>query len=172
MGHRARYVNKTALRRLCRHLTPDNALVIETAIETGLRVSDVLHITKNRLIPPNKITFIARKTGKKGEKTINIDLFSRLLRNGNKKFVFPSVVDGRKTRTRQAVWSNMRRAYSGDGRAPSPHSARQAYAVALARQKGIDAVRRELQHTHTDTTISYALADVLQARQKTDDVDD
>jgi len=65
----------------------------------------------------------------------------------------------------------MKRAYDGKGRAPSPHTARQAYAVALAREKGIDAVKRELQHSHMDTTLAYALADVLQARNFPQGVD-
>ena len=171
MGTRARYFSRPDIMRLCGSLTDDNALAIETALATGLRVSDILHLTKERLIPPDKIFFVARKTGKKGVKVIDKRLFQRLLRNGNRKFVFPNRRDGRRTRTRQAVWSNMRRAYGGKGRAPSPHSARQAYAVALAREQGIDAVKRELQHSHTDTTLAYALADVMQARNFQQDVD-
>ena len=146
-------------------MTRDNALALEVAEATGLRIGDVLKIEKKALKSPDTITYKAQKTGKKGEKKITPELFDRLERSGNMRWCFPSPRNGRKKRTRQAVWADMHKLKKrGEGRVPSPHSARKAYAVRLAFEKGIAAVGVELQHTHQDTTMIYAMADVLEER--------
>ena len=167
MGYRSKYATPSTLDEYKKHVTPQNALALEVCEQTGLRIGDVLKIEKRALKPPDTIIYRAQKTHRKGVKKITPALMERLQAAGNGRWVFPSPRNGRKKRTRQAVFVAMRRA-GVKYRLPaaSPHSARKSYAVRLARDLGLDAVARELQHSHYDTTILYALADVLDERMK------
>ena len=167
MGSRSKYVTDDVLDKYIHLLPQKDALALEVCRATGLRIGDVLKIEKKALKSPDTIVYRAQKTGKKGEKKISPELFERLKDSGNGRWCFPSPRNGRRKRSRQAVYIAMKReALKGGLPRASPHSARKAYAVALAKKAGFDAVARELQHTHYDTTILYALADVLEARAK------
>lgn len=101
------------------------------------------------------------QTGKRRCVGLPADLRADILAQAGPVWAFP----GRKPdkpRTRQAVWKDVRRAAKAF-RLPvnaGTHSARKVYAVELLKEYGdIDRVAKNLNHTHMETTLIYALAD-------------
>lgn len=132
---------------------------MRTALQTGLRISDVLELRPEQLRPHFWVT--ERKTGKRRQVGLPEPLLSDLKNAAGERWVF----EGRSPkdhRTRQAVWKDMKRAAKAF-RLPvnvGPHSARKVYAVELLRKYGdIDRVRRALNHNSETITLLYAMAD-------------
>lgn len=140
-------------------LTDTNRLVMRTALQTGLRVGDVLALTPDRLKPHFWVT--EQKTGKPRQVGLPEPLLSDLRSHAGEYWVFPGR-NPRKHHTRQAVWKDVKRAAAAF-RLPqnvAPHSARKVYAVELLKKYGdIDRVRRALNHGSESVTLIYALAD-------------
>lgn len=148
-------------------LTDTNRLVMRTALQTGLRVGDVLALKPDRLKPHFWVT--EQKTGKKRQVGLPEPLLSDLKKHAGKDWVFPGR-NPRKHHTRQAVWKDVKRAAEAF-RLPqnvAPHSARKVYAVELMKRYGdIEKVRRALNHSSETVTLIYALADQqLQSKYK------
>lgn len=147
----------TVLERL---LMPENALVIETMLQTGLRVSDVLALTSAQLRTGQRFTVVESKTGKGKRIRIGKSLYLRLLSICGKKYVFQHARDPNKHRTRQAVWADVKRA-SKALRLPenvAPHSARKSYACGeYARTHDLKSVKSKLNHSNMETTVLYLL---------------
>lgn len=141
-------------------LTPENRLVMRTALVTGLRVGDVLALKPERLKPHFWVT--EQKTGKARQVGLPEPLLSDLKRAAGEHWVFPGR-DPRKHRSRQAVWKDVKRAAKAFRLSQNvgPHSARKVYAVDLMRKYGdIDRVRRALNHSSETVTMIYAMADM------------
>lgn len=140
-------------------LTPVNRFVMRTALQTGLRVGDVLALRSDKLKPHFWVT--EQKTGKKLQVGLPEPLLSDLRKNAGKAWVFPGR-DPRKHHTRQAVWKDIKRAAAAF-RLPQnigPHSARKVYAVDLLRKYGdIERVRRAMNHSSETITLIHAMAD-------------
>ncbi|MGN1003474.1 MAG: tyrosine-type recombinase/integrase [Oscillospiraceae bacterium] len=140
-------------------LTVTNRLVMRTALQTGLRVGDVLALRPEQLKPHFWVT--EQKTGKKRQVGLPEPLLSDLKNHAGEFWVFPGR-DPRKHHTRQAVWKDVKRAAAAF-RLPQnvgPHSARKVYAVELLHRYGdIDRVRRALNHGSETVTMIYAMAD-------------
>ena len=140
-------------------LTPENRLVMRTALVTGLRVGDVLALTPDKLKPHFWVT--EQKTGKKRQVGLPEPLLSDLKNSAGEFWVFPGR-DPRKHRTRQAVWKDVKRAAKAFRLKQNigPHSARKVYAVDLMHKYGdIQRVKRALNHSSETVTMIYALAD-------------
>lgn len=151
-----------------RLLTEGNALAIETALQTGLRISDVLNLTRADLSKGQRFTVSECKTGKRKRVYIGKRLYLRLLATCGKKWVFPSPVKPAKHRTRQAVWADVKRAAKALrlGGNAAPHSARKSYAVGeFERTHDLQAVRKKLNHADIATTVLYLL-DYIGGRDK------
>lgn len=144
-------------------LMPANALVVETMLQTGLRVSDVLALTSSQLRKGQRFTVWESKTGKGKRIRIGNKLYFRLLDQCGTKWVFPSARNPDKHRTRQAVWADVKRAAKAL-RLPenvAPHSARKSYACGeYERTRSLTAVKSKLNHANMETTLVYLL-DVL-----------
>lgn len=140
-------------------LTPENRLVMRTALATGLRIGDVLALKPEQLKPHFWVT--ESKTGKRRQVGLPGPLLTDLKNHAGNHWVFPGR-NTQKHRTRQAVWKDVKRA-SKAFRLPQnvgPHSARKVYAVELMQKYGdIDRVRRALNHSRDSVTLIYALAD-------------
>lgn len=148
-------------------LTEVNRLVIRTALQTGLRIGDVLALKPERLKPHFWVT--EQKTGKARQVGLPEPLLSDLKNHAGEHWVFPGR-NPRKHHTRQAVWKDVKRAAAAF-RLPqnvAPHSFRKVYAVDLLKKYGdIDRVRRALNHGSETVTMIYALADMqLEAKYK------
>lgn len=141
----------------------DNALCLRLCLETGLRVGDALKI-KAEDIKGRTLHYTAEKTGKQGKKVLSAALVKELLRNaGGCGYVFKGRDDPNKHRTRQAVWTDIKKASASVGltKNVTPHSTRKTYAVGVYRDKGIKQAEAELQHDRLDTTMLYVFSDLL-----------
>lgn len=140
-------------------LTPENRLVMRTALATGLRIGDVLVLKTAQLKPHFWVT--EQKTGKRRQVGLPEPLLSDIKKQAGKEWAFPGR-DGKKPRTRQAVWKDVKRAAEAF-RLPQnvgPHSARKVYAVELMEKYGdIARVQKALNHSHQAVTLIYAMAD-------------
>ena len=148
-------------------LTPKNALIMRTALHTGLRVGDVLSVKTDSLAPRFWVT--ERKTGKRRQIGLPEPLLNDIKIQAGPVWAFESPKTGR-PQTRQAVWKDVKRAAKAL-RLPQnigPHSARKVFAVELLSKYGdIDRVRRALNHSSEAITLVYALADrQLESKQK------
>lgn len=147
-----------------RLLTEPNALAIETSLQTGLRISDVLALTRSDLAKGQRFTVSESKTRKRRRVYIGKKLYFRLLAQCGKKWVFPSARTESKHRTRQAVWADVKRAAKALrlGGNAAPHSARKSFACGeYERTHDLSEVQRKLNHAHIETTVLYLL-DVLE----------
>ncbi len=157
---RARYADRESMEHVLALLTEENKLVSEVMLSTGLRISDVLLLRKEKI--KKRMTVTEKKTGKKRRIYLRNGLYEKLRGNGKDGWCFPGARDPRKHRTRQAVWKDIKRAaemlrYKGI----TPHSCRKTYAVEHYRRYGLDTTRRALNHDTDIVTMLYALSDVL-----------
>lgn len=160
---RSDYVNSGAFRLLINSMEWENGLALRVSLETGLRIGDVLALRPSDL-NGTKLSYVARKTGKAGTKTISRKLAGALLRcAGNAEWLFPSNRSKSGHRTRHAVYRDLKKVckHLGVEGQISPHSARKTYAVADFRENGLEHVKKELQHDQDSVTLLYALSDVL-----------
>ena len=156
---RTEYLLNREVDRVLAALMPSNRLVMRVILHTGLRVSDVLALRPKDLQP--RVWVREQKTGKRRLVGFPADLLADLRREAGELWVFPGR-NPRKHRTRQAVWSDVKRAAAAF-RLPQnvgTHSARKVYAVELLRKYGdIAQVQRNLRHSSAMVTAIYAMAD-------------
>lgn len=140
-------------------LTARNALIMRTALHTGLRIGDVLALKTAQLA--QRLWVTESKTGKRRQIGLPEPLLSDLKKQAGGEWVFENPQTGR-PQTRQAVWKDVKRAAHAL-RLPQnvgPHSARKVYAVELLSKYGdIARVKRALNHSSEAITLIYALAD-------------
>lgn len=144
-------------------LMPQNALICETILHTGLRIGDVLAFETARLGRQFYIT--EAKTKKRRRVNLPEALLVRIRAQAGDPWAFPGAKPG-KHKTRQAVWADVKRAARAL-RVPAniaPHSLRKRYAVELYHDTGsLDKVQRALNHDRPLVTMLYALADTLRS---------
>lgn len=183
------FIPRDIFSRILEALTPQNALVLELCMGTGMRITDALCLTyqdARSLVqpPPQKRlyhTYTEQKTGKQRTVYISLDWLSRavLQHDPRSPWLFAGR-DPEKHRTRQAVWKDLHRAaklYRVNGQRLKarigPHTARKVYAVELyheAEKNGITDplghVMVNLNHKDPAVTYLYALADVISERKR------
>lgn len=181
------YIPADIFLRLLETLTPQNELVLELCMMTGMRITDALQMTAadaKRLtatrLPQCSYLYSEKKTGKEREVTLSQDWLERAVEQHRPES--PWLFAGRdpqKHRTRQAVWKDLHRAaklYRVNGRRlkarVGPHTARKVYAVKLYQeaaregaQDPLGVVKADLNHSDPAVTYIYALADVISARK-------
>lgn len=164
---RSEFIDYGDLQHLFAALMPENALVLRVALETGLRIGDVLAI-RTEQIAKQRFTVREQKTGKSKRVYLSRPLWDALRRNAGRFYVFEGRNDPKKHRTRQAVYNDLKRAAKAF-RLPqnvSPHSLRKLYAVTLLDETGdLELVQRALNHDRIQTTLIYALSDRLDLLQ-------
>lgn len=162
---RSGYVSPDDFERLATRLQPANLLAVRIAAQTGLRIDDVLSLRIEKL--KVRVTVTERKTGNKrrvyiGKKLLK-DIFDFVGRK-REGFIFPHRLDPERHRTRQAVFKDIKKQAESLGLHSqiSPHTFRKVYAVKLFhRTKDLTTVQRILGHKKMETTLIYALADVI-----------
>ena len=162
---RTKAIESGALSVILAALTRENRLACLVALATGLRVSDVLDLRREKL-EKERFSVVERKTGKRKYIRLPPQLRKELLKISGKVFIFPNRLNEYKTRTRQTVWKDLHRAakllrLKGLG----THSMRKTYAVEL-RKMGFNAshIQKALNHTDYSITMLYAYADELSLR--------
>ena len=102
------------------------------------------------------------KTGKRRVVRLTKDLKERCAAFSGSLYVFPGRLDGRKPRSRQAVWKDLKRVarlMRLDVNL-TPHSMRKVYAVEQYHKDGdLKRVQRLLNHSSEAVTMIYAMAD-------------
>lgn len=166
---KADYIAREEFSHVLAALTPQNRLVMEVSLATGLRISDVLNLRTEKL--KQRFTVRELKTGKSKRIRLPAELFDRLVGSAGKVWIFEGRSDYRKHRTRFAVYKDIKRACTAF-RIPqtlqiSPHTARKVYAV-TAYQDGYSLrhVQELLNHADEAVTMLYAMADVLTTRRR------
>lgn len=139
-------------------LMPSNALVCQVSLHTGLRVSDVLNLKTEQLAPRFWVT--EAKTGKRKLVGLPGPLLDAIREQAGEVWAFPGR-SGEGHRTRQAVWSDVKRA-AWAFRVPQnigAHSFRKTYAADVMAACGdVERVRRALNHSSPTVTMLYLIA--------------
>ena len=162
---RADYVWRDSLGHVLAALMPANRLACEVSLATGLRIGDVLALTRDQ-VEKGRFTVQEQKTGKNHRVRLSQELQMRILAQAGPLYAFPGRLDGKKHRTRQAVYRDLRRAAKAFRLQEhvSPHSLRKVYAVTQYRKSGdMKKVQQLLCHSDEAVTAIYALADALTA---------
>lgn len=161
---RAEYYPADAYERLFRAMQGDNVLALRVALETGLRIGDVLSLTRWDL-SSGGVSFVAEKTGKAGFVRLSPVLYRKLCARANVGvgWLFPSPTKPYKHRTRQAVWTDIKKARARVNvpQHITPHSTRKTFAADLFHSSGLDAVQAALQHDSIATSMIYAYSDKM-----------
>lgn len=147
-------------------LMPENRLVMEIALHTGLRISDIVAFKTDKL--SQRMSVRERKTGKVRRIYLPKGLLARLRAVAGPIWVFSGAYDEARHRTRQAVWADVKRAAKLFRLRANvtPHSARKIYAVEKFHTKyDLDRVRHLLNHDNDAVTLLYAMADQISARR-------
>ncbi len=164
---RSRWVSDDEIGVILALLTPENQLAVEVSLRYGLRIGDCLAL-KTEDVRKGRFSIREQKTAKRRTLTIAPEFQARLLRVAGRLYVFEHRLDWRLHRTRQAVYSDIKRATKAlrlSGQI-SPHSARKAYAVRMYKSSGYDIKRVSALLNHSDeaVTMIYALADQMKKR--------
>lgn len=166
---RSEWVPREVMERLLGAMMPANALALRVSMATGLRIGDVLAITREQC-KTGRFTVSEQKTGKHRRVYLPKRLREQMFERAGRFFVFEGRLDPKKHRTRAAVYKDLRRVaalYRLDGKKiaahVSPHSARKIWAVE-AEKAGRD-VQRLLNHEDEAVTLLYSMADVLTRRR-------
>ena len=163
---KARYLEEREIEAIRLKLDGRSWMVYQVAVETGLRVGDVISLRWED-IEGREIMYRAQKTGKIGVAEISEATavwLGRQRRWAVSEWVFASPVKPGAHVTRQAVWKRLKRAAEAAGvdlDGTSPHSFRKVFAVQTYHEKGLRAAQEALQHERADVTEIYALADWL-----------
>lgn len=158
---RSEWVSDDTMGFILMALTPSNRLAIEMSLRYGMRIGDVL-ATRRVDVERGGWTYREQKTGKSRRIRVCRSFQTRLLRQAGRIYCFEGRCDGKKHRTRQAVYKDIRRVAEALRLSAhvSPHSARKVYAVDAFRRYGsIRRVQQLLNHSDEAVTMVYALAD-------------
>lgn len=156
---KSKYIETAEVEALENVIDREAWLPLRLALETGLRIGDVVRL-KVANLKDDGVHFRAQKTGKYGVAKVSAELRKALPNRG--KWLFPSPYKRGAHITRQCAWARIKKAAERAGlekNGISPHSLRKVFAVELYREKGFKAVQEALQHTNTATTEIYSFAD-------------
>lgn len=168
---RAEWVEPDVFELLLTAMMPENRLALQVSLATGLRIGDVLALRTDKM--KRRQTVREQKTGKSRRVYWPKELYDSMMAQAGRVFVFEGRLSIYKSRTRDAVYKDLRRVarlYRVDGRAVgvhlSPHSARKLYAVQAYKRSGsLPYVKELLNHDDEAVTVLYAMADQLTAAQ-------
>ena len=156
---RTMHISKEDACRVIKKMRPIPALVYETMLRYGLRISDVIDWRVSDL-QKGRWTLHEKKTGKSRRIACTGSFRQQLLRYASSDYVFPGRGEAGHI-TRQAVWHSFRSAACRVGLCGcyAPHSLRKAHAVDYYNHHGLSATQRHLNHDSAATTLIYAIED-------------
>lgn len=163
---RSEWINDDNMQHVLAALMPANRLAIEVSMATGLRISDVLALTREQ-VAKGRFTIYETKTGKRRPVRLPAALQRRCMELAGSVYVFTSRCNAKRHRTRQAVYKDVVRAAKAFRlrERVTPHSARKIYAVRQLDKTGdIAKVQAALNHDRPSTTMIYAMSRELTAQ--------
>lgn len=163
---RSEPVDRQCFDAVGRLLMPSNRLALQVAVETGLRIGDVLALRRDQIA--ERFTVVEQKTGKRRPVRLGKKLLGELRRLPVRgEFVFAGR-DPAKPRTRQAVYADLKRA-AKFCRIPAnltPHSARKIFAAAAFQKSGdLGKVQKLLNHNSPEITLFYVMAAAISQKR-------
>lgn len=164
---RSEWIPKGDFEHILAALSPENRLACEVSLATGLRIGDVLALTPEK-VRKQRFTVREQKTGKTRTVRLPAELVKRCLACSGAHYVFEGRTNGRKPRTRQAVYRDLKRVARlfNAHKNITPHTARKVYAVEEFERTGnLKKVQKLLNHSSEAVTILYAMANVLNRRK-------
>lgn len=164
---RSEWVPKGDFEHILAALTPENRLACEISLSTGLRIGDVLALTPEK-VRKQRFTVREQKTGKTKAVRLPKELVNRSLACAGQHYIFEHRTDGRKHRTRQAVYKDLKRVARlfNCHKNITPHSARKVYAVEEFERTGsLQKVQKLLNHSDEAVTMLYAMANLVNQRK-------
>lgn len=105
---RAEWIPGDVMGALLAAMMPANALALEASMATGLRIGDVLAITRQQCAR-GRFTVSEEKTGKHRRVYLPKKLQERMFAQAGRFFVFEHRLNEKKHRTRAAVYKDLRR---------------------------------------------------------------
>lgn len=166
---RSAWVKTEELSHILAALTPCNRLACEIALATGLRIGDVLQLKSEMVTRSCRFTIQEQKTGKRRRVYLPRALWDRACSMAGPIYVFSGRCNGRKHRSRQAVYKDIRRAAAlfRLSEVVTPHSLRKAWAVDKLEETGsLKKVQKLMNHESEAVTMLYAMADRLEQRKR------
>jgi integrase len=164
---RSEWISNEEIGHILFALTTPNRLACEVSLATGLRINDCLNL-KTEQVRKQRFTVREQKTGKTKSVRLPSALQREILSQAGTVYAFEGRTDGRKPRTRQAVFKDLQRANKAFRLFVhiSPHTLRKIYAVEEFKKDGdLQRVKKLLNHSDEAVTMIYALADQLRARR-------
>lgn len=166
---RTQWIPKGEMVHILSALFPQNRLACEISIATGLRIGDVLAL-KTEKVAKQRFTIREEKTGKTRTVRLPAELLNRCLACAGQHYVFENRLNGKKHRTRQAVFKDLKRVAKAFKVKENiaPHSLRKIYAVEEFERNGGDLkrVQKLLNHTSEAVTMLYAMANIVGKRKR------
>ena len=169
----ADWVEPESMKLVLMALTPENRLVMELALATGRRVSDILNLKTSQILRDGRVkervTIRELKTGKNALIYIPVKLRDRLIQNAGEIYVFEGRKSKYKHRSRQAVAKDLKRARKilrMDKLIVSSHSARKIWAVNQYKHAyNLEQLQKQMNHSDSAITMIYAMADEMTKRR-------
>ena len=171
---RASWLKADSMQHVLAAMMPQNRLAIQVAMETGLRIGDVLALRTEVVQRGQRFTIKEQKTGKSRRVRLSRPLWDKCLANAGRYWVFEGRTDVRKHRTRAAVYKDIHRTaklFKASGVVPKKanvgtHTARKVWAVEQYRKcPDIAKLQRSMNHSSPAITMVYAMADSLAVSQ-------
>lgn len=166
---RSEWIPRGEMVHILASLCPENRLACEISLATGLRINDVLALTPQK-VRKQRFTLREEKTGKTRLIRLPKELVDRALACSGQHYIFEGRLDGRKHRTRQAVFKDLKRACKAFGVKEhlSPHSLRKVFAVEEFTRSGgnLKKVQKLLNHDSEAVTMLYAMANQVGKRKR------
>lgn len=165
---RSEWIPKGEFEHILAGLMPENRLACEVSLITGLRINDVLALTPEK-VRKQRFTVREEKTGKTKFVRLPKEIVNRCLACAGQHYIFEHRINGRKHRTRQAVYKDLRRVADlfKVKQNITPHTARKVYAVEEFESSGgnLKKVKKLLNHSNEAVTMIYAMANVLSKKK-------
>lgn len=165
---RSDYAKQDVFEHILSALMLENRLALLVSLTTGLRIDDVLHLKTSDILK-GRFSIKEMKTGKVRRVRLGKKLQDDLIAISGRYYVFEHRLDPKKTRTRQAVNKDLKRAcelFRVKGVNITPHTARKIYAVGeYERTCNFEKVQELLNHSFESVTVLYAMADAITAKE-------
>ena len=165
---RAEWLPKGEMYVVLGALSAENRLACEISLATGLRINDVLALTPEK-VSKQRFTLREEKTGKTRRVRLPAELVKRALLISGQHYIFEHRLNGRRHRTRQAVFKDLKKACANFGikKNVAPHSLRKIYAVEEYERTGdLKKVQKLLNHSNEAVTMLYAMANAVRKKAK------